>query len=496
MEREKGMESVVPGAITALLRELFRAPPDDGKALPALRCGQVVGRFELVRKLGQGGFGVVFEAFDRTLRRAVAFKVVRMGGDLELKEERILREAEAAAQLSHPNIVTLHDVGHCNQGPYLVMELLRGRTLGERLLEGPLPIAEALAVAIEVAKGVAHAHARGVVHRDVTPGNVFLCDGGAVKVLDFGMALAFGRGRVHGGTVAYMAPEQWKGEPEDERTDVFALGVVLHEMLSGTRPFADPSELMDGGGAPRLDVPGASALADLVGRMIAKDPALRPRDCGEVLAALVEEQRSPVSGNAVAARKRQRAWIAVATASAAAVVAALAFALPLPRAVTRAPARPAPAAPAVAVAPAPVVAVATALAERSVREQPPAALPARPPAATVPARADRGSPAPAPARRATRARTPAGSVRECRGNIDSVPIPAAASGEGVLTVVADPFGAVFVDGVRYGDTPGECRVAAGTYTVRVVHPKLGAREARVKVDAGGHARWAADFLAD
>jgi len=490
VEREKGMESVVPGAITALLRELFRAPPDDAKALPALRCGQVVGRFELVRKLGQGGFGVVFEAFDRTLRRAVAFKVVRMGGDLELKEERILREAEAAAQLSHPNIVTLHDVGHCDQGPYLVMELLRGRTLGERLLEGPLPTAEALAIAIEVAKGVAHAHARGVVHRDVTPGNVFLCDGGAVKVLDFGMALAFGRGRVHGGTVAYMAPEQWKGEPEDERTDVFALGVVLHEMVSGARPFADPSELMDGGGAPRLDVPGTSALADLVGRMIAKDPALRPRDCGEVLAALVdlvEEQRGSTPGDAVAVRKRWRARIAVATASAAAVVAALAFALPLPRAVTRAPARPAPAAPAVAVA--------TALAEGSVREQPQAALPARPPAAAVPAVADRGSPD-APARRAARTRTAARSVHECRGSIDSVPIPAAASGEGVLTVVADPFGAVFVDGVRYGDTPGECRVAAGTYRVRVVHPKLGAREARVKVDAGGHARWAADFLAD
>ena len=166
-------ESVAPGAFTALLRELARSPANE--APPFVR-GDVVGRFEIVRELGQGGFGVVYEAFDRTLRRAVAFKVVRTGGDVGLKEERIVREAEAAAQLSHPNLVTLHDVGQCDRGPYLVMELLRGRTLAERLRRGKLPVPEALALAIEVAQGVAHAHARGVVHRDVTPANVFLCE--------------------------------------------------------------------------------------------------------------------------------------------------------------------------------------------------------------------------------------------------------------------------------------------------------------------------------
>src|SRR5206468_1865184 len=162
----------------------------------------------------------VYEAHDRESGRAVAFKAVKAGGKPDLREERLLREAEAAARLSHPNIVTLLDVGRCEQGPYLVLELLRGMPLATRLKQGALPVREALHMGVEVAKGVAHAHAQGVVHRDLTPGNVFLCDDGQVKVLDFGMAHAFGRRKVEGGTKAYMAPEQSRGAPEDERTDV------------------------------------------------------------------------------------------------------------------------------------------------------------------------------------------------------------------------------------------------------------------------------------
>jgi len=245
-----------------------------------------MGRYELVREIGRGGFGVVWEARDRELGREVALKAVGPGGRLDLREERLLREAEAAARLSHPNIVTLFDAGRSEQGPYLVMELLRGETLAKQIGQGPMTVRGALSIAIEVAKGLAHAHEQGVFHRDLTPGNVFLCQDGTVKVLDLGMAHAFGRRKLDGGTPSYMAPEQWREAPEDERTDVFALGVILFQMLSGATPFPN-----DGGRsvrsrapAPRLRLPSAPALEDLMARMLAKDPTARIRDAGAVLA--------------------------------------------------------------------------------------------------------------------------------------------------------------------------------------------------------------------
>ena len=236
-ERASAGTAVRPGAMSALLEKLYQRPDDrEPRSVAAFHPGQVVGRFELVREIGRGGFGVVYEARDRELPRSVAFKSVRVGGALDARQQRLLYEAEAAARLAHPNIVTLYDVGHCDDGPYLVLELLHGGTLGERLKEGALPLGEALRIALEVARGLAHAHANGVVHRDLTPGNVFLCADGQVKILDFGMAHAFGRRKVDGGTLAYMAPEQIADAPEDERTDVFALGVILYQMIRGELP--------------------------------------------------------------------------------------------------------------------------------------------------------------------------------------------------------------------------------------------------------------------
>jgi TolB-like protein/Tfp pilus assembly protein PilF len=294
--------------MTALLEEIARGAGDAaGEGWErALQPGAVVGRFEMVAEIGRGGFGVVWEARDRELGRSVAFKAVRAGGAAGLREERLLREAEAAARLSHPNIVTLFDVGRCPEGPYLVLELLRGRTLAVRLEGGAIPVREALRIAVEIARGVAHAHAQGVVHRDLKPANVFLCQDGQVKVLDFGLAHAFGRRRADGGTPAYMAPEQWSGAPEDERTDVFALGVLLHQMLSGELPFPGA-----GGGrwraAPRLDVPEAPGLGELVAEMLRKDPVKRPRDGSRVLEALSaiarELEGRPPGGSAPARRR-------------------------------------------------------------------------------------------------------------------------------------------------------------------------------------------------
>ncbi|HYQ82110.1 MAG TPA: protein kinase [Anaeromyxobacteraceae bacterium] len=294
-----------PGALSALLQEIAEAPRAElgGGWGPALHPGAVVGRFELVRELGRGGFGVVWEARDRELGRSVAFKAVRAGGQASVRQERLLREAEAAARLSHPNLVTLYDVGRSEHGPYLVLELLKGRTLEALTALGPVAPRESLRIGLEVAKGIAHAHANGVVHRDLTPRNVFLCDDGQVKVLDFGMAHAFGQRKVDGGTRAYMAPEQARGAPEDERTDVFAFGVILHQMLSGRLPFGSQGRDRSRS-APSLEIPEAPPLGGLVARMLERDPLKRPRDGGEVLAALSAVQAElerPATGAAASA---------------------------------------------------------------------------------------------------------------------------------------------------------------------------------------------------
>ncbi len=341
--------TIAPGVVSALLRDLARAPEEPAGRFPALLPGQIVGRFELMRQIGRGGFGVVFEARDLELGRAVAFKAVRTGGESGPKEERLLSEAEAAARLSHPNIVTLFDAGRWQHGAYLVLELLRGRTLAERLAQGPMSLREALQIGTQVVKGVAHAHAHGVIHRDLKPGNVFLCDDGQVKVLDLGMAHAFGRRKLEGGTPAYMAPEQRRGAPEDERTDVFALGVVFHEMLSCELPFSGdgepPSERRL---AHELEVPEEPALGELIGRMLEEDPVKRPRDAAEVLTALASLRHpgltpAPREPSAPSPRLRRRTWpllvvlVAALLAGAAVLLAERARA---PRVVTAAAGRP------------------------------------------------------------------------------------------------------------------------------------------------------------
>jgi tetratricopeptide (TPR) repeat protein len=276
--------------VTRLLEELADAPASDvGEGWDRwLAPGVKVGRFELIREIGRGGFGVVWEAVDRESGRHVAFKAVRPGGKAGVREDRLLHEAEVAGRITHPGIVSLLDVGQGPHGPYLVLELLRGWTLADRLDYGPLPVSQALRIGSCATGAVAHAHASGVVHRDLKPANVFLCEDGGVKVLDFGLAHAFGQRRTGGGTPAYMAPEQWRGAPEDERTDVFALGVLLHRLLAGELPFPD-----DGGRtvqgpepAPAIEVAGAPSIGPLVSRMLEKDPVRRPRDAGEVLPTL------------------------------------------------------------------------------------------------------------------------------------------------------------------------------------------------------------------
>jgi len=303
------------GRMSTLLAELAREPQAHlGETWERwLYAGATIGRFEMLREIGRGGFGIVWEARDLKLRRSVAFKAVRAGERAALREEALAFEAEAVAHLAHPNLVTLFDVGRCEHGPYLVLELLQGQPLSARLEQGTLPVREALHIAVEVAKGLAHAHAAGVVHRDLKPANVVVCDDGRVKVLDFGLAHAFGRTRISGGTPAFMAPEQWQDAPEDERTDVFALGVILYRALSGELPFEGKSSK---GTAPSLVVPDLPELGELVGQMLAKSPVDRPRNGAAVLDSLqrTAELLPPASNSLkapVRVRKRRR-WLRAA----------------------------------------------------------------------------------------------------------------------------------------------------------------------------------------
>ncbi len=299
--------AIAPMAVTCLLRELARTPEQAGDRPPAFHPGQRVGRFELLREIGRGGCGVVYEARDLELERTVAFKVVRGGGKIHLREKLLFHEAKAAARLSHANVVTLFDVGRCEDGPYLVLELLRGRALAAHLKQGALPLREALWIGVEVSKGLAHAHAQGVIHRDLKPGNVFLCDDGQVKILDFGLAQAFGLRRVDGGTRAYMAPEQRRKAPQDERTDVFALGVLLYQMLTGGLPFPADRDALPGSRRAPGFASTEPALEELIGKMLEADPVKRPRDAGKILSALTAfEQRlqwKSMAGAPVTARR-------------------------------------------------------------------------------------------------------------------------------------------------------------------------------------------------
>ncbi len=299
--------SGAPGALTRLLEELARTPtPAVAESWQRrLAPGEVIGRFELLSEAGRGGFGVVYEARDLELGRLVAFKAFRPGRVIDQAQaENLRREAEAAAQLNHPNVVTVHDFGTCDAGPYLIMELLRGEPLSHRLDPGPLPPREAVSIAAEVARALVHAHGAGVIHRDLKPANVFLCRDGQVKVLDFGLAGLLGAAGARGGTPGYMAPEQRRGADEDERTDLFALGVVLHRMLTAGLPFA-ADEALDGGPSPAPRGPGIPPrLSQLVHRLLAKDPAARPSSAAAALDELVA-----IAGTldpAQAARRRRR----------------------------------------------------------------------------------------------------------------------------------------------------------------------------------------------
>ncbi len=298
--------------------------------------GSLVNHYRIVRKLGAGGMGEVYEAEDTRLNRRVALKVLprQLAADPE-RRERFEREARAVAALNHPNIVTIHSVEESDAGPILAMELIDGQSLDALIPRGGMAVPTLLATGTAIASAVAAAQQRGITHRDLKPANVMVTRSGQVKVLDFGLARLHdeslraqgdaatrlatsgltGEGRIVG-TVAYMSPEQAEGRPVDSRSDIFSMGVLLHEMATGTRPFAGdtPVSIISSiiKDTPtsvtnlRVDLP--AELARIIKRCLAKEPdrryqsALDLRNDLEELASDLQSGASVASGVRPAAR--------------------------------------------------------------------------------------------------------------------------------------------------------------------------------------------------
>jgi serine/threonine protein kinase len=270
---------------------------------------ELASRYRIERSLGEGGMGRVFEALDLQLGRRVAIKVIREDLDDPKGRDRFLHEARAAATLSHPNACQLYEVSEHDGQPFLVMELLEGEPLSARLKRGPLPKDEAIALLKQLMSVLTEFHEAGLIHRDLKPANVFVSDQG-VKLLDFGLArqpqrtesLTVSALTVPGavrGTLRYMAPEQITGDPVDVRTDVFALGVMFYETLTGKLPFDVPTNLDWLQAVLKEDAPpmGIAELRDLE-PIVARAVKRRPEDRYGSIAEMEADLDAAVLGNA------------------------------------------------------------------------------------------------------------------------------------------------------------------------------------------------------
>jgi eukaryotic-like serine/threonine-protein kinase len=276
--------------------------------MPPLQAGQVVGPYRIARQLGQGGQATAYLAEDQRLGRPVVLKVLRPEASDQAARRRFEREACLCSALDHPNIASVYDLGETGGMPYLVMQYVEGKTLKDLLGGRPLALPSALSIAIQLADGLAVAHAAGIVHRDLKPGNVIVSTSGQARILDFGLAKLLDPGPrgltdetlttmgAGYGTMGYGSPEQATGEPVDHRSDVFSLGVVLYEMLAGRKPFLgrNPLELLHAVvNQPALSlaerVRGCPPeLAAIVDRALAK----RPRDRYQTMAALRDDLKA------------------------------------------------------------------------------------------------------------------------------------------------------------------------------------------------------------
>jgi len=444
-DMEAGADIVIPEA----------PPTDDDQPIETLPTIGHIGRYALKYQLGEGGLGTVYAAFDPLLSRGIALKTLHLevqAGDRESFEEMLLHEARAAAALSHPNIVTVYDAGLSDEGVYLAMERLHGRDLRHLLNDGWRPqVRQAVQIVRRVADALAYAHHKGVVHCDIKPANIFMVSRTSPKVLDFGIARLAqhpdAASSTHGGSPYYMAPEQLRGDPVDRRCDVYALGVVLYELLTGQRAYSGAT-LDEIGDAVRYRTPTPPhelrrdvppALSAIVARAMAKDPADRHRSARHFARDLRDwlGEHKPETGNPF-----RPSLLQVAT------VATIAFALvwigwnlwPEDE-------------PPVAAAPAPAVS--------SMSMQPvivPAAAATE--VAATPASAAIVARAPSAAARSRDAKRP--PAREPRASA-----AAAALAQGVVQIAVSPWGQVEVDGKPAGTTPplNKLQLSEGRHTI-------------------------------
>jgi serine/threonine protein kinase/Flp pilus assembly protein TadD len=314
--------------------------------------GQMLGTYRLLSRIGAGAMGEVYAAHDEKLDRRVAVKLIAkdLARDVD-RLQRFRQEAHAASSLNHPNIVVVHDFGETDVRPFIVTELVEGVTLRERLEDGPLPIPEAIEIALQVTSGLAAAHARGLVHRDIKPENVMLRPDGYVKVLDFGLAklaraepappagaelTGLTQPGQMAGTPAYMSPEQARAEPVSAGTDVFSVGAVLYEMVTGRPAFAGESPAVIFAAILGQTPPAPTALNPdvpldlerLITKALEKDRELRYQSVAEMRADLLHlrresdarhlaaashpEQRPVPAGERPDRHVSRRAWVAVA----------------------------------------------------------------------------------------------------------------------------------------------------------------------------------------
>ncbi len=326
--------------------------------------GDVVTHYRIIRMIGSGGMGVVYEAEDINLGRKVALKVLPSKNENDpVAMDRLRREARAASLLNHPNICTIYEITEYEGQPVIVMEKLDGETLDHRILGRPLPIKDLLEFAIQIAEALEAAHTHGIIHRDIKPANLFLTDNKQAKVLDFGLAKPAQSTRVRQvagvsiatmgsmpdpltspgvavGTVAYMSPEQCRGEELDARSDLFSLGAVLYEMATGTHPFKGntsallfDSILNKAPVAPLIVNPEMPPrLAEIIVKALEKDRELRYQTAAEMAADLKRLRRDLSSSPRVeipstvrqpaAVRRRPRIAVLAAGVTVVAVVAA------------------------------------------------------------------------------------------------------------------------------------------------------------------------------
>ena len=509
-----------------------------------------IGRYALKYQIGEGGLGRVFAAHDPLLSRLIAIKTLNVAVSAEERESfnaLFLNEARAAGGLSHPHIVTVFDAGVSEQGPYIAMELLRGRDLRQLRLEGwrPTPMQAALVIR-RVADALAYAHSKGVVHRDMKPANIFMVGRTQPRVLDFGIARVAHHHDVHGesdlvgGSPYYMSPEQIRQEPVDRRTDVYSLGVVLYELLTDVRPFRGSTlpeitcAVLEGSPTPahEVDPTVPRALSDIAARAMQKnrdDRFSSARSLSRDLRHWLDEhaQQDAEAPAAASNHKRMFAWagggvvaLAVAGAAwwslgahgddsnippgAAAAAAASASAGRAAATVASAPLVPAPvAADTVPSAPPPDTAPpaspplpdATASAGQAiaVTAVPPGNTPVAPPpdqptvklATATTARTQGSETPPSPAKPAKET-VKERRAREAREKAERAASGAPAVSMGIVRIAVSPWGNVEVDGRPVGTAPplNELNLPEGRHTVTIRNDEFPPFSATVNIVAG------------